>query len=141
MIKPKEVVITTAEGEEKTFIISKIPAVPAREIFTQYIPTALPKVGDYKVNEALMLRMMGYVAVSMEGQPLLLTTRALVDNHVPDWETLMRLEAEMAVYNCAFFQNGKGLDFLGAIEAKARQLISQTLTDLLAQSSPTVKQA
>lgn len=141
MIDPKEVEIVTAGGETKVYIISKLPALAGREILTQYVPTALPKVGEYASNEKIMLKMLEFVAVDTEAGRLQLKTRALIDNHVPDWETLMKLEAAMISENCSFFHNGKGLDFLGTIEAKARQLISQTLTDLLEQSSQTEKPA
>lgn len=138
MLQPKEQSITLADGSEKTFILHKFPAVEGREIVTQYPLSALPKLGDYKVNEEIMLKLLSYVGVRNDdtGNVLMLTTRALVNNHVPDFEALMRLEAAMLEYNCSFFANGKVLTFFEAIAAKAQTLISKTLTDLLPQSSP-----
>jgi len=51
---------------------------------------------------------MAFVAVPRtEGGPLPLSTRALVDNHVPDWETLARIEMAMMEYNEVFSATGK----------------------------------
>lgn len=136
MLQPKEIKIKTQDGTEKTYIVSKIPAIPAREIITQYPLTAAPKIGDYKMNEQLMLKLMAFVAVPLDnGNPLPLTTQALVNNHVPDWEALARLEAAMIEYNCSFFQNGKISTFFEDFSQKVPQLISRILMDLQAQSS------
>lgn len=131
LLHPKETTITLVDGSEKTFILHKFPAVEGREIVTQYPLSALPKLGEYKVNEEIMLKLISYVCVlGVEGgPPLQLSTRALVNNHVPDFEALMRLEAAMLEYNCSFFANGKVLTFFEAIAAKCQTLISKTLTD------------
>lgn len=138
MLEPKEVTLTTASGDEKTYIIHKFPAIAGREIVTQYPQSALPKIGDYKTNEALMLKMMAYVAVPMpDGRPpLVLSNRTLVDQHVPEFETLMRLEWALMEYNCSFFGKGRNSDFWIIFAQKGKQLITQILTDLQAPSSP-----
>ena len=74
MIEQEEIVIKDMSGNDRKFIISKVPAVAAREIFTQYIPTGIPKVGDYEANQKLMLKLMSYVAVPQESGPLMLST-------------------------------------------------------------------
>ena len=131
MIEPKEITVTTQKGENKPFILSKFPAVQGREIIAKYPLSAMPKLGDYAVNEETMLKLMAFVAVPREsGEPLQLTTRGLIDNHVPDWETLARIEVAMMEYNVSFFGNGKGSTFLEAITKKAQAFLSQTLTDL-----------
>lgn len=130
LIEAKEVIIN-----EKIYVISKVPAIPGREIFTQYLPSAAPKIGDYKINEQLMLKLLSYVAVINEGSYLRLTTQALIDNHVANWETLMKIEAAMIEYNCSFFQNGRASTFLGGIAQKLPQWITKTLTDSLERLS------
>jgi hypothetical protein len=140
MIEPKPVEIVTMAGETRTYILSKFPAIQGREIVANYPLTALPKVGDYPANEAIMLKLMAHVAVPRDGgEPIALTTRDLVNNHVPDWETLAKIEVEMLGYNTSFFTNGKTSTFFAGIEAKARQWIIGMLTDLSAQSSPKAK--
>ena len=137
MIEPKEVPIPNQKGVEKTFILSKFPAVQGREIIAKYPLSAMPKLGDYEVNEETMLKLMAFVAVPREGgEPLRLTTRGLVDNHCDDWEQLARVEMAMMEYNVSFFANGRASTFFGVIAQKAQALITKMLMDLSAQSSP-----
>lgn len=141
MLEPKEITVETQKGEKRVFILSKFPAVQGREIIAKYPLSAVPKLGDYAVNEETMLKLMAFVAVPREdGTPLMLTTRGLVDNHVPDWETLARIEMAMLEYNVSFFGNGKGSTFLETITKKAQAFLSQTLMDLSGQSSRKGKQ-
>lgn len=136
LIKPEHRTIACGDGESKTFVISKFPAIAGREIITQYPISAVPKLGDYARNEELMVKIMGYVAVlDSNGNELRLSTRGLIDNHVPDFECLMRLEAEMIGYNCSFFGNGKASTFLETIIKKAKEWGFRTLTEWSAQSS------
>jgi hypothetical protein len=136
MIEPKEITIETQGKGSRAYVLSKFPAVQGREIVAKYPLSAMPKLGDYAVNEETMLKLMAFVAVPRaEGAPLLLTTRALVDNHVPDWETLAKIEVAMIEYNVSFFGNGKGSTFLEAITRQAQTFLSKTLTDLSGQFS------
>lgn len=140
LLQPKPTTIRTQDGVDKTYILSKFPAVAGREIIVKYPLSSIPKVGEYATSEEVMHKLMAFVGVEISpGQVLALTTRALVDNHCPDWETLMRLEWAMLEYNCSFFAGGLNSDFLAGIRAKAPQWISQTLTALQAQSSRTEK--
>lgn len=141
LLEPKEITIKTQKGEDKTFIISKFPAVAGREIVAKYPLSAMPKLGEYQVNEETMLKLMAYVAVPRDsGEPLQLTTRALVDNHVPDWETLAKIEVEMMGYNCSFFGDGRASNLFEGIAQKLPALITKILTDSLQQLSAKNKQ-
>lgn len=137
MIEPKEIDI-----DGKKFIISKFPAMAGREIIAKYIPSIMPKVGDYKVNEETLLKMMKYVGVVIEGQknPLVLSTQALIDNHVKDWEVLAKLEIATMEYNCSFFLNGRISTFLEDIAQKLPEWIIKMLTHLSQLSSKVEKQ-
>ena len=137
MLEPKEVLI-----DSKTFVLSKFPAIQGREIVAKYPLSAMPKIGDYAVNEETMLKLMAFVAVPGVGGngPLQLTTRALVDNHCGGWETLAKVEWAMMEYNVSFFGNGKASTFFEAIAEKAQAFLSQTLMGLSAQSSGRDKQ-
>lgn len=140
MIEPKQVTIVTQTGEERAYTISKFPAMAGREIITQYPVTAAPKIGDYKANQEMMLKLMAYVTVMAGDQPMPLGSQAAIDNHVPDWQTLMKLEKEVLEYNCSFFAQGKLLVFLETLAAQALPSIIKTLTDSLAQSLQADKQ-
>lgn len=125
MLEPKEL-------EGTPFILSKFPATVGREIILQYPTSAMPKIGDYATNEALMFKIMKYVSVTIEGrdEPLPLKTPQLVDAHVKDAETLMKLEWAMMNYNFAFFGNGSLSGILERVATQAVKLLQKTLTDL-----------
>ena len=120
----------------RTYLIGKWPAVAGREIIAGYPLTALPKIGEYKANEEIMLKLMAHVAVMQpNGEPLTLGSRALVDNHVPDWETLAKIEFAALERNCSFFRDGRLSGFLANAGRMARSWITQTLTASLAPLS------
>lgn len=141
LIQPKEIQLTDETSATRTYILSKFPAVSGREIVTQYPLTGLPKIGEYALNEALMLKLMNFVAVPLNGTPTRLSTRALVENHVPSWELLAKIEMEMMAYNCSFFLNGRASTFLSALAEKVPELISQILTVSLERLSQADKPA
>src|SRR3954469_14685036 len=105
LIKPKPLSVADADGEIRHYIISKFNAVDGREIVAKYPISALPKLGDYAVNEEVMLKLMGFVAVQVGETQQRLSTRAMINNHVPDFETLAKIEMAMMEYNCSFFRN------------------------------------
>lgn len=120
----------------KTYTLSRFDAITGREILTQYPMTALPKVAEYKTNEALMLKVLQHVYIVAEGRdPLALSTVALVNNHVPDAEVLMKLEWAMLTHNFEFLKNGAASGFLEALARRAQESIGSILTQLLARSS------
>lgn len=132
MLEPIDKAIPLPDGTSKSYVLTKFPAIAGREIVTQYPTTGIPKVGEYKQNEEIMLKLMAFVGVRQEnGTVLMLTTRELVNNHCPDFETLMKLEWAMMEYNCSFFRNGVASGLLSNLSGKVQQLITKTLTDLL----------
>lgn len=139
LIKPLDITITDLDGEERTFIISRLPATVGREILAKYPVANAPKLGDYGVSSEAMRLMMKYVAIPREmGEPLCLTTQALIDNHVPDGQTLIKLEFEMLRYNCDFFGLGSNQDLAGSLIRKYLPLITSTLISSL---PPSLQQA
>lgn len=115
LIKPLEVEVKDIDGNLHKYTISRLPAVAGREILAKYLGGTMPKIGDYKDNHESMLKMMKYVAVEIDGQLQTLQTQALIDNHIPDTECLLRLEIEMIRHNTSFFGNAGSsnlLDFL-----------------------------
>ena len=132
LLQPLEKEIPLPNGGTKSFVISKFPATVGREIITQYPTSAAPKIGDYRLNEDLMFKLLCYVGVPVPGQdPIMLTTRDLVNNHVPDWETLVKIEWAMMQYNSSFFENGKMLSFLDLMKGQLEGLVSKMLTSFV----------
>lgn len=136
LLNPLQVSHKAKDGTEYTYNLGQYPAIAGREIICKYPLSAIPKLGDYEVNEATMLKLMSYVErVMPDGNTVRLTTRALVDNHVPDAEVLMQLERGSLQHNVSFFGSDAISRFLEGIAAKSKPLVMKTLTDLLAQSS------
>ena len=136
MIEPREKKFTLPDGTEKAYQVSKFDAISGREIVSQYPISGLPKLGDYKTNEEIMFKLMCFVAVDLgNGNIQPLSTPELIRNHVPDWETLAKIEWAVMEYNCSFFAEGKVSSFLEDLIAKLPTLISSMLTPSLEQLS------
>ncbi len=139
LLEPKELTVTDQSGKTRSYLLSKFTALEGREIIAKYPLSSVPKLGDYAVNEEVMLKLMGFVAVQTGDVTIRLTTRALVNNHVPDWETLARIEVAMIEYNCSFFLREKISTFFGNIAQTIPQKITEILTASLGQSLQTGK--
>lgn len=136
LIKPKPLTVATQDGDERQYIISRFPALDGREIIAQYPVSMIPKLGEYAVNKTMALKILSFVCVALpDGKELQLTTADLVNNHVPDWETMAKIEMAMMEYNCSFFARGKTSSLFEGLEGKAQLLITKILTVLSAQSS------
>ena len=138
LIQPKKISVSGQDGSEKEFIISKFPALDGREIVSQYTVSAIPKIGEYKTNETMALKMLSFAAVEIgEGDHKMtqrLITRELVNSHVPDFEMLIRLEKAILEYNVSFFTDGRASTFFDAIAQKAQALLIQIATQSKPQS-------
>lgn len=142
LINPEAVAITLPDGTTKEYILSDFPATLGREIIAKYPTSNAPKIGSYDVSEATMLKLMSCVAVEIEGrqEPMCLTTKALVDNHVTSWETLAKIEMEMLKRNCSFFRDGRALTFFDGIAQLMKSLTIETLTASLPSLLKAAKQ-
>lgn len=132
LIKPKEVQIKDVDGIEKTFVISRLPAVTGREILAKYPLSNAPKIGDYEVSKEAMLKMMAYVCAVSDGEEIPLKTQTLIDNHVPDGESLIRLELEMLKYNTSFFGTGGSSGFLPYLISRVGSSLPSVIKTLMA---------
>lgn len=130
MIDPKDITITDINGTERQYRISRIPYLDGgREICSQYVTTATPKLGNYGENEKLAEKMFKYVSVILDdGRELQLTTRQLVNNHIPDFITGVKLEEEMVSHNLGFSLAGKVHEFQSDLSATIKQWITSILT-------------
>src|SRR3954449_1968620 len=126
LIDPSEFVLEDDAGKPHKYVLSKFPAVQGREIIAKYPTSALPKIGDYAVSEEVMLKLMSFVAADSNGTLVRLTTRALVDNHVPSWEMLAKIEMAMMEKNCSFFQRGTLSASLADVAQRSLQKIIET---------------
>lgn len=135
LIDPKPVSINN-----KKFLLSKFPAIQGRKIISSYPLTSLPKVGDYKQNEEIMLELMGFVAVDIGGNIQRLNSPDFVNAQTGDWETLVKLEISMIEYNCSFFRDGLVSTIWKDLAQKLPGWISKTLITSLEPLLPKIKQ-
>lgn len=131
LLDPQDFTIKDGAGNERTYILSKFPAIAGREIIAKYPTSALPKLGDYAVSEETMLKLMKYVAINIEGRIMRFESRDFIDQHVPDWETLAKIEMAMMEKNCSFFRDGRVSAFL----ADAVQTVLASLSEILSKTS------
>lgn len=136
LLRPQEITIADDDGAEHKYFISKVPAIPMREIVAKYPMSSMPRLGDYGVNQDVMMKLMSYAGVPLPtGMPLRLTTQELINAHVPDFMTLAKIEWEMLKYNWSFLRAGNPLDFLESRFRKALEYATKTLILSLRQSS------
>ncbi len=139
--EPQSFTVKDQKGVEHTYQLGKWPAIAGREIVAKYPLSALPKLGEYAVNEETMLKLMAFVGVETGPDTTqLLTTRALVDSHIPDWETLAKVEWASFEYNTSFFGPGKTLPSFANFGQTLKAWITSTLTDLSVQLLQAAKQ-
>lgn len=133
MIKEKEI-----EVRGRKFTISKLPATVGREVLFKYSTSNMPKIGDYATSDYIMKKLLSYVAVNVDGRQIQLTTEDLINNHIPDAETLILLEKEMFKYNYSFFTDGKASGFLAMlaerVDTKTTEMLTLFLDKLLAMA-------
>lgn len=134
LLQPKEITIEF-EGEELKFNIGKFPATVGREIISKYPIANMPKIGEYQVSEEIMLKLMNYVERVYDDHTQVLSNKALIDNHIPSWEVLIKIEAYVIDYNCSFFDLGKVLNSLKEWKALAQPKNIKTLMDSLVSLS------
>lgn len=146
LLEAKNVTVKDRDGNDVPFIIGKFPAITAREIAAKY-PTSIAALAkqweenQYAESEKIMLKAMTFVErVLDDGSTIRLSTAALVDNHVPDGEALMRLEKELLEYNFSFFEKFTRSISSGGIVQNMIKLITSTLTSSLQQYSRQDKQ-
>lgn len=141
LIKPVDLTLKSIDGEEKHFRISRVPATRGREIFTQYLPTAIPKVGDYKSNEKLMHMLIGYIDVRMANNEWMRLCPVTLDAHVTDFEMLGMLELKMIGYNTNFFNPERLSKGLARFNQTLPERVMSMLNRLSGQLSAKAKQA
>ena len=132
LIEPKDLEINDQSGKPRHYRIGKLPYLAGgREVCSQYLTTAAPKVGDYPRNEELARKLLSYVAVLLQdGTELRLKTDELINNHIPDFVTGARLEKEALEHNLGFSVIGKLQEYRKEWAASFPELISKILMAL-----------
>lgn len=133
LLEPKKIEIEDKVADKKnTFIISKIPAFEAMGLMVQDLPSLVLNInsGNREKIEKFTVEVLNYVAIEKDGQTIRLSTKALINNHCPSFETISLLLAQMIDYNTSFFRDGRSLNFLKRLEALATAKVTEILTTL-----------
>jgi len=137
LVNPTEVSITGNDGISRKFLIGTIPYFNGgREVGTQFLITATPKVGNYDENQKLAEIMLAHTAaITEDGRNVVLNTRDAVANFVPDFKTGIELEAAMLEKVKGFFVPSSIQKYLEEWKRNLPLLLSKALTALQVVSS------
>ena len=130
MIKPKVIEVKDLDGDILEVTISRLPATIGREILASYPLSAIPKISEYKSNEEVMLKMMQYVKIG----ELTLINKNVIDNTIPDAQTLFKIEYEMLKYNTSFLGNAENSNLISSLTDKVKGMSISILKQVLQQS-------
>lgn len=130
LLKPKSIEIKGCK-----FIISQLPCTAAQEIAVRLPQGLIPILGNFTHAEEMYIKMLSYCErVYDDGRHVKLINKDIIDNNIPDFETLLKLEREVIEYNYGFFDIEKVLillnDLLSRVESKASGILMDLLDKL-----------
>ena len=128
MLKPKDIKVIDMDGVERSFTIGRYPATDGMEILYKLPMSAIPKIGDFDKLKEVRNEIFKFIAVKTENGDLILSNKALIDNHTNDAETAYKLMKESIEYNYSFFNNGMISGFLDSLTKKIPNTASKILT-------------
>lgn len=133
LLEPKQIDINGYK-----FIISKMPCTVAQEVILRLPSGLIPMLNNFDISQEMAFKMLSYCQrVHADGRSVPLISKEIIDNQVPNFQTLLQLEQECMTYNYDFFANGKLLDFLSKgvslVESKASAILTDLLDKLLLQ--------
>lgn len=142
LIKPLDITIKDLDGIERNYRISRFPTVAGLEIIAR-VPSNVATLSKQLPHlRELVLQMCKYVAVDVPTDDggtheIILSTQALIDNHVPDSQSLLRILFELMRHNTPFFGRADQsiLDYLADRLAALYPKLIPMLTQLSQQLS------
>lgn len=127
LLNPKEIEIKGCK-----FIISQMPCTVAQEVAFKLPPGLIPIMGNFTQAEEMYVKMLSFCErVYDDGRHIKLISKDIIDNNLPDFETLLLLEKEVIEYNFGFFDTEKLLTLLNGLLSRVESKVSGILTDLL----------
>ena len=127
MIKPKALEIIDIDGVERKFIITRFPATVGMEILYRLPTSGVPNIGDFEALKVVRDDIFKYIYVTTDGGDIALTTHALIDNHVGDAETAVKIMGAILTYNYSFLGKIVSGGFLESVTAKIPAIASKLL--------------
>ena len=114
------------------FIISKMPCTVAQEVIVQLPAGFIPIINNFSKSQEMAFKMLSYCErVYDDRANVPLISKELIDNHVPDFNTLIKLETACINHNYDFFENGAVWNFLTKGLCRAESSLSKILMDSL----------
>ena len=127
LLEPKEITINGCR-----FLVSRMPCMTAQEVIVRIPAGILPLINQYTISEEMVVKMLSCCQRMYDDKPNVpLISKEIINNHVPDFDTLLQLENECLKYNYDFFNQGKVLTFLAQGLSRVESSLSGILTDLL----------
>ena len=123
LLEPKEIEINNLN-----FIISKMPCTTAQEVLINLPQGLIPVLSDFSKYETYIFKMLSYCERVYDNKSVPLVSKAIIDNNIPDFDTLMKLELECLKYNFDFFGDGRALTFCQGAGSLLKQWLTETLT-------------
>lgn len=125
-----QVQIPTGDGKTvKTYSVHKFSPLDGRKVLAAYPLAILNAEQTYASNEAAMKKLMAYCSVGeSEDEQVHLTDDALINEHVPDWWTLVQLEFACLQFNCSFL---KGTQLLTVAKSAMTDMLRGLVADHL----------
>lgn len=129
-----EVTIPTGDGKTvKTYCVHKFSPLDGREILAGYPLAVLSKEHTYQSNANAMRNLMRYCSTAVpvgdnEVEQVHLVDDALINEHVPDWWTLVQLEYACLKFNCSFLE---GTDLVTTVKNSMASMLTNLLQEQL----------
>ena len=132
---PKKIKILGSDGIEREYIVGAATYFDSRKISVNYTVSGLPKLGDYKTNEEMSKLMFRYVRAVVDDKEVPLISDDLINYHVPDLITGMKIEFEVYERCLGFSPLGKLQQYQGEWMKALQELTTKIQTLLPAQSN------
>ena len=124
----KTVPICTESKEVKEYTIHKFSPIDGRGIVFGYPLSILSKEYSYAKNEEAMRKLFGYVSVTVDDVEVRLLTDSLIEQHIPDWWSLVQLEYQVLKYNCSFLEN---MDIKEVVSGTVKEYMMSMIKELI----------
>jgi len=132
LIKPKEIELTDIDGETHKFNISRFNALDGYELVSNFPKTMFNKGESFAQHREVIVKILAHCEkIDKEGNKIRLKTEGLINNHIPDFELLLKLLKEMGEYNTNFLQLFKKSNFIDQLKAKLPSIAQKILTQSL----------
>lgn len=124
-----QVKIPTADGTTvREYTVHTFSPLDGRSIVAGYPLSILNKEFTYKANEQAALKLMAYVSVGEGDDAVHLNSNELINQHVPDWWTLVQLEYACLRHNCSFLEK---IGLVDAIKSGLQEQLRYIIADHL----------